>query len=393
MRTFNVAMVAACPFPANHGTPAAIREMSEELVLLGHSIHVVTYPLKEDIPVKGVTIHRVRMVGKSKRIVVGPSYQRLAFDALMIPKLCNVIRKHRIDIIHAHNYEGALVGFSAKKMTGVPMIYNAINTMIDELPSYGFIKPKSVAVTVANILDTTVPKMADYIIADTEELLSFILNKGVSPDRIEVIPSGVHVEMFEKGIGSRARHDLAIGARPLVIYTGTFDSFQGLDYLLKAFKTVYEEYPDAVLLLLGSTVNPEHQQYYRTMARNLGFEKNLVITSSTLDRLPDFLAAADVVVSPRLSSPGIPTKLLNYMAAAKAIVSFEGSAKGLTNMVNALIVESGNSAAFGRAIVRLLADRRLAQELEGHAKEAIKGTYDWKSVAKKIERTYNFLVK
>ena len=37
-------MVAACPFPANHGSAASIREMSDTLTDMGHSVHIVTYP-------------------------------------------------------------------------------------------------------------------------------------------------------------------------------------------------------------------------------------------------------------------------------------------------------------------------------------------------------------
>jgi 1,2-diacylglycerol 3-alpha-glucosyltransferase len=80
-------MVAACPFPANHGTPAAIKEMSEELARRGHSIRVVTYPLSHDIPVVGVEIDRVAHVGSNREVNVGPSYQRLIFDALLMVKL------------------------------------------------------------------------------------------------------------------------------------------------------------------------------------------------------------------------------------------------------------------------------------------------------------------
>jgi hypothetical protein len=80
-------MVAACPFPANHGTPAAIKEMSEELARRGHSIRVVTYPLSHDIPVTGIEIDRVAHVGWNREVNVGPSYQRLVFDAMLVVKL------------------------------------------------------------------------------------------------------------------------------------------------------------------------------------------------------------------------------------------------------------------------------------------------------------------
>ena len=60
MRRYSIAMVAACPFPANQGTPAAIREMSEELARRGHTVRVVTYPLSDNTPISGVAIDRVR---------------------------------------------------------------------------------------------------------------------------------------------------------------------------------------------------------------------------------------------------------------------------------------------------------------------------------------------
>jgi hypothetical protein len=76
MRGHSIAMVAACPFPANHGTPAAIREMSEELAHRGHAVRVVTYPLSDEIPLTGVEIDRVRQIGFNRVISVGPSYSR-----------------------------------------------------------------------------------------------------------------------------------------------------------------------------------------------------------------------------------------------------------------------------------------------------------------------------
>src|SRR5215204_5566891 len=52
-RKLKVCMLAACPFPANHGTPGSIREMAESITDLGHEVHIVTYHFGEDIPVRG----------------------------------------------------------------------------------------------------------------------------------------------------------------------------------------------------------------------------------------------------------------------------------------------------------------------------------------------------
>ena len=78
-------MVAACPFPANHGTPGAIRELAMHLARQGCEVHVVAYPQFEDIPVDGLHIHRVRIpFMKPGPISIGPSIERLFYDALLI---------------------------------------------------------------------------------------------------------------------------------------------------------------------------------------------------------------------------------------------------------------------------------------------------------------------
>jgi glycosyltransferase involved in cell wall biosynthesis len=392
MTSFSIAMVAACPFPANHGTPAAIREMSEELARRGHSVRVVTYPLSHDIPVTGVGIDRVAHVGSNREISVGPSYQRLGFDALMVFKLIKVIRKHNIEVIHAHNYEGALIGGFVGKLTGVPVIYNAINTMIGELASFNFIRPRSLAIRLAKILDYVVPRLADSIIADTEELRSFLIDQGIDPEKVVTIHSGVRPEMFEGGDGARVRNRFATDGGPLIVYTGTFDEFQGVDYLMEAFKIVHERKPNASLLLVGSTINPSHQAKYEKMATTLGFASRFAITSCTLDELRDFLAAADIAVVPRPDSAGIPTKLLNYMAAGDAIVSFKQSATILQHLETAFLVDSATAGDFGKGILAVLDDPALARQLRANVKSFVLGRFDWPSIAAKLEKIYGSLV-
>jgi glycosyltransferase involved in cell wall biosynthesis len=260
--------------------------------------------------------------------------------------------------------------------------------MIGELPSFNFIRPRALAIGLAKVLDYVVPRMADFIIADTEELRSFILDRGVDPARVITIHSGVRPEMFAGADGSRLRDRFAAGDGPLIIYTGTFDDFQGLDYLMAAFKIVHERKPAASLLLVGSTINPAHSSKYKKMAADLGFASRFAMTSCTLDELPDLLAAADVAVVPRPQSAGIPTKLLNYMAAGNAIVSFKQSATILRHRETALLVEPATAENFAQGILSLLDDPALAQRLRANVKSFVGGRFDWPSIAAKLEAVY-----
>jgi glycosyltransferase involved in cell wall biosynthesis len=363
--------------------------MSEALARRGHRVHVVTYPMRQAIPVRGVQIHRTARFLASQPVTVGPTVYRPLLDLLLVVTLVRTIRRERLDLVHAHNYEGALAGYVAARVTGRPLIYHAVNTMIDELPSYRFIRPHALAVGLARLLDAIVPRAADHVIALSEELRRFVAARGVSPSRLSVVPAGVHPEMFDRGDGERLRRRFGLGDAPVVVYTGILDEFQRLDYLLQAMTRVAADVPQARLLVAANIATDGDIERLHRQARELNVADRLVVAwPTTLEELPDFLAAADVAVCPRPATPGFPVKMLNYMAARKAIVTFRGSAKGLRHLQEAFVVDDHDWAALGEGISRLLIDRALASRLGANARAAIQGRFDWPSLAQTIERIY-----
>lgn len=385
-----VAMVAACPFPANHGSAASIREMSEALERLGHEVHVVTYPIREEIPFQGCTVHRVnsRLI-KPGTVRIGPSLDKIIYDLLLIFKLLEVIYRHKIDIIHAHNYEAAIIGWFGRLLSFRPMLYNAVTTMKEELPTYNFIRPKWLAAQIGSVLDWVVPRMATIITVVSDELKTYLVRSGLPERKVKVVPAGVYPDMFERGDGQRIRQQYALGDAPLVMYTGAFEEFQRIDYLLLAMQWAAQRNPAARLMLVGNVKNQGQFTKFKDMARHLGIDdKAIFIESTPLADLPDYLAAADVVVVPRTECPGHPVKLLNYMAAGKAIVSFRGSAKGLHHMYNAYLADDHKFEALGRGIDFLLNSPRDAAVLGARARGTIHQTFDWDTIAKGIEQIY-----
>jgi 1,2-diacylglycerol 3-alpha-glucosyltransferase len=390
-KSLRIAMLVPCPFPANHGTPGAIRELCYALGERGHKVEIVTYPLSdESIPVDGLVIHRVAALGANRKIVVGPSWQRLGFDALLVSKVIETVRNVRADIIHAHNFEGALAGFPARLITGRPLIYNAINTMVDELPTYDFIRPKVLARWMGRVLDYWVPRLANHIIADTQQLYEFMLTQGISEKRAQVVPSGVNVSMFSGKSGDRIRERYNVQGKPLVIYTGTFDRFQGLDELIAGFPEVVAQCPEATLMLVGGTVNEAHSEHYRRRAAELGIERNVIIISAPFGEIPEYLAAANVAVVPRVceTAGGIPTKLLNYMAAGKAIVCHQSSAAFLNHLESAWLVPTGAPREFAEGIFAIIRDPGLATHLGERVLRLADTTYSWQSIARQVEEVY-----
>jgi glycosyltransferase involved in cell wall biosynthesis len=307
----------------------------------------------------------------------------------MIRKLCSVIKKEGIDIIHAHNYEGALIGYLAKILSGRPLLYNAVNNMIDELPGYNFIRPRIIAIWLSKFLDYWTPRTANFITVVSDELFSFLVEKGIDPEMIAVVPAGVNVDMFTVRDSEMVRQKYNIGSKPLVVYTGTLDAFQKVDYLLQALKEVVKENNEAILMIVANIVDELQLAKYQGQAEELGIAKNVIFTGEIpLSELPYFLAATDVVVIPRPSCPGFPVKLLNYMAAGKATVSFAGSAKGLWNMYNGIVVKDYDVDGLASGIIKLIRDPINRSILGKNARDSISGRFDWASLAERIELIY-----
>ena len=394
-KKLTILMVAACPFPANYGSPASIREMSDTLASFGHEVHIVTYPFGENLPVNLAKVHRIPNLGWSRKISVGPTLQKPLLDLLMVFLACRLIWKYRCDVIHAHNYEGALVGICAKIITWRPLLYNAVNSMSDELAGYNFIKPAFLARWLASALDWFVPRIPDQITTVSAELEKELIEWGIPAEKITVVPAGVVLEMFEKkGDPNRFRQAMQIQDKKIVLYTGTLDPFQRVDYLFEAFAKLAPDFPDALLLMVCPFTKAAHRDALNEQAAKLGIsDKIRWVESHPLEDLPDYLAVADVAVSPRPQCPGHPVKLLNYMAASLPIVVSAGAAKGIEHLKNGYVCRDHDTSSMAEGMATLLKDHELAHRLGLAGAVTLREKYDWRVLCRDIEAVYDRMVR
>jgi glycosyltransferase involved in cell wall biosynthesis len=110
------------------------------------------------------------------------------------------------------------------------------------------------------------------------------------------------------------------GATPVVLYTGTFEAYQGLDLLFAAIVEVARQRPDVRLLLAGG--RPDQVERARHEVKTLGIAEHVVFAGERpASEIPGFLAAADVLVSPRSRGTNTPLKIYQYLRSGRAIVA------------------------------------------------------------------------
>ncbi len=389
-RPLRICAFAACPFPANHGTPGSIREMLEGVAELGHEVHVVTYHFGENIGLKGVQLHRIPRWTNESTVVVGPTSRRPLYDALMVTTGLGVIRRHRPDVLHAHGYEAALAASLCRIATGVPVVYSGHNTMIDELPTYGFIRPRWLAHVLARALDDWVPRLGDRCIPHSTNVERFLREKGLAERCEPVVNFGIDVEAMSHGNGQSIRNRHGWGEGPIVLYAGVLDEFQRLDLLTDAMKLVLREHPDALLVIVTTIPHEGHLARLRRQALDAGIADHLFITPpQPLSAVPHYLAACDVAVVPRPQAPGFPTKLLNYMAASRACVLFASSAStGLVHGENVYLAESDDARALAEGMIAVLGDGTLRERLSRNGYQFVRQHHDRLGTAEKLCQAY-----
>jgi glycosyltransferase involved in cell wall biosynthesis len=358
--------------------------MAEALARRGHEIHVVTYHLGDDPPEAPFRVHRIREVPSYTRLGPGPSVRKLGqVDPLLAAKLVQVVSEHGLDLIHAHHYEGLLAGLWARRRTGAPLVYDAHTLLEPELPSYDLPIPRPIVRRIGRWLDRNLPARADEIVAVTETIKSELVRAGgIPPARVTVVANGVEHEWFR-----RAADPARVEAGARIVFAGNTAPYQGIDHLLRSFVRVREARSDVRLTIATS----DSFAPYEALAHDLGIRAHVDVEPSSFDRLPQQLGQADVALNPRLRCTGVPQKLLNYMAAARPIVSYEGSRWILEHGRTGWLVEDGDERAFAEGVLRLLADPSLAASLAMTARDVALERYDWDRMAARVERVYDRL--
>lgn len=384
-RRHRIAMVAACPFPADRGTPARIFRMADELARRGHQIDVVTYHLADREQDAAFRTHRINDIKSYRKLSPGPTLQKLlVVDLYLASRLIGLLRRSRYDVIHAHHVEGLLAALPARWMFKTPLVFDAHTILETELPHYAN-RRAGLLRSIGRVIDRHLPGRADRVIAVSDEIRLRMIEHGLPEEKVSVVPNGVEESFF----GAPRPTPAARGERPpCIVFAGNLAPYQGMDMLLQAFARCRRQRPDLRLRIVSdSAFDP-----YEPLALDLGVRDAVDLVRASLDDLPGELAAADVLLNPRIDGAGVPQKLLNYMAAGRPIVSFAGTARHLDHECNALVVADGELDGFAEAILRLIDDPPFAARLGEQARRLAREQLTWTHTAACVEDVYARLV-
>jgi glycosyltransferase involved in cell wall biosynthesis len=145
-----------------------------------------------------------------------------------------------------------------------------------------------------------------------------------------------------------------------VLYTGTFEAYQGLDLLFDAMGLVARSLPDARLLVVGG--RPEQVEAARARAAQAGAPATFTGYQPARE-IPAYVAATDVLASPRTSGTNTPLKIYSYLRAGKPIVATRLLTHTQVLDDEIALLAAPDPESFAAAIRRLLGDAALRERL------------------------------
>lgn len=385
-----ILMLAPEPFFEPRGTPISVYQRLEALSALGHEIDLLTYHVGADIHIANVRVHRIPSVPFVKEVKIGPSWAKPFLDILLFQLAVRKLLARQYDVIHSHE-EAAFFAVLLGALFGIPHVYDMHSSLPRQLQNFdvGNWRP---LIRLFAWLERVTLRTARAVITIDAELEQYVqtVNPRVRQMRIENCPIPAKRKLVDSDLVRRLKDNGDVCSRQPVVYTGTFEGYQGLDLLLRTAKIVQARNPRALFLLVGG--KPHQIEKYRAIALREGVEDAVIFVGIvTPDEAVAFLDLADVLVSPRTDGAFAPLKLYSYLFSGKATVATRIKAhEGVLNDEMALLVEP-DEEALAEGILSLLENpekrRRLGERAHLHALEH----HNPAEYAARLEQVYSML--
>ena len=378
-----ILMIAPEPFFEPRGTPFSELHRIRALTELGHEVDLITYPFGRDVTMAGLRVFRSMRPPFVHHVGVGPSLAKLPLDLFLTFTVLRRACGARYDAVHSHE-EGGVIGIIVAGLLGLPHVYDMHSSLPQQLTNFAFTRSR-VIVGVFRAVERLMIRRSRVVIVICPSLEETV--RGIDPQArallIENAPgSSGDPATPEQAAAVRVGFGLSL-ATPIVLYTGTFEAYQGLDLLFDAMGHVRASMPNARLLLAGG--KPPQIDKAREQARVAGIADVVVFAGERpAAEIPSYLLACDALVSPRSRGTNTPLKIYQYLRSGKPIVATRLLTHTQVLSDETAILTGTSAREFGDGILAALTDHHRAATLGSQARALAETKYSYDAY---LERT------
>ncbi len=334
-------------------------DLAKYLLRHGHQALVVSAggPLVADLTASGVTHYTL------------PVHKKSPFSIYYSARvLSRIVRKEKVDIIHARSRVPALVAMLVSRRTQVPFI-TTCHGFYKKHPFSQAMGWGKLVIVASNIIGK---RMRDDF--------------GVPHEKIRLIPRGVNLEEFlwspkptqERGTGS-----VVVGL------IARLTPIKGHPLFLKAMARVARVVPNLKIQIIGDAPKPQYKEELLTLTRNLGLEHAVEFLGTRYD-IPLLLSKMNVLVAPSVGEEAFGRVVIEAGACGVPVVATRmgGFVDVVEHEKEGLLVGPDDPRILADAILRLLKDVRFSEKVALAMRKKVENEFTLEKMFERTLRVY-----
>jgi glycosyltransferase involved in cell wall biosynthesis len=317
-------------------------------------------------------------------VPIGFSLRKVVLDLPLSFALQRRLGRERYAFIHAVE-EAAFPAAVLARRHGMPLLYDMQSSLAEQLARLG---PLGFAPTHAalNAIERWLLRRSTMVVTSA----------GLA-ERVRAAVPAVPVREWHfpsapadpsPAAAQRLRDGLGLaGTGPVVLYSGTFEAYQGLPELVAAIPAVRERVPDVIFVFVGA--DPVNGLIATAGAESLIASGALrIVDRQPRAEMAPYLALADVLVSPRAYGGNLPLKVFDYLAAGRPIVATDIPTHRTVLSDDRAVLVAPRTDAIAQGILSVLEDPALAERLSAAASSYARMHLGWSRFVHSVDALY-----
>jgi len=386
----NILIISQVFPPKRGGVQTAAYNTAKFLSKFGHSVVVVTSKWAEERRkfhrMDGFLVYRFKSFNPPE-IKGITQISSLRFNPIMLLKLPKIIKKHKIQLIHAQG-----------RLFPISWLTTIMNKLVFKRPMFVNVQGRlevGISGVIENAFDKIITKhiyqkVLKKIICVSESLKARLSNLGIKDEKLVVISNGVDISKFTKIPDAKFFDKYLDGKNDYkkVVFVGRLDAQKGVEYLIRAIPNVIKNYSKVHFFILG---NGNLEKMLKNLVKELKIQQYVsFIDFIPLEKMPLFYTSADIFCLPSLHE-GFPLSITEALSIGLIIVAskVEGIPEAIVENKNGFLASPKNFIELSEKLVKALTlNEDKVKEIQENNIKLARNNYSWDMIVKMIINTY-----
>ena len=304
--------------------------------------------------------------------------------ARQVWRFARYLRKHEIDVVHAHDFYTNVFGMAGATLARVPVRIASRRESA--------VRPET-----QRLVERSAYRMAHAVVANCEDVRQQLIREGVPAQKVRTIYNGLDLARVQPAHADRneilsalnlpeqARFVTIMANMRAHVWNPEPACYKDHPTFLRAAKRIAEQVPDAAFIIAGEG---EMMEATQELARSLGIADRTFFIGRCQD-VGSVLSISDVCVLSS-SSEGFSNAILEYMAAGRPVVATDvgGAREAVVHGETGYLVATGDDVQLADHVVELLTDPESAWSMGEAGKRRVNEKFSSLKQVQNVESLY-----